>query len=55
MPQMTLAEAQAIVGRVVENPDGPESAAITDRQLAQALATVLVRNALLAAPGPADA
>jgi hypothetical protein len=48
MPQMDLSTAQNLIEQVVENPDGPATAAITDRQIAQAIATVLVRNALLA-------
>lgn len=50
MPQLSLEQAQQIVGQVAENPDGPATRAIPEREIAQAIATVLVRNALLGSP-----
>jgi hypothetical protein len=53
MPQMTLEQATDLIGRVVENPDGAGHQVAT-RDLAQACATVLVQNGLLAPSTPVD-
>jgi hypothetical protein len=44
MPQMELKRAQDLILQVVENPDGPATQQISTRDIAQALATVLVRS-----------
>lgn len=50
--QMSLTDAIQIIGRVVESPGMTHD--ITDRQLAEACAVVLVRNHLLAPPSSDD-
>lgn len=52
MPQMDLQQAQQIIERVAENPDGSQD--LSTREIAEASAVVLVRNVLLPPARPTD-
>lgn len=52
LKEMTLAEAQEVIERVAENPEG--AAVIDTRQIAEALCRLIVSNGLLAFSPPSE-